>query len=160
MAVRSAHKPAARRSPARTAASEEPRLGIMVKRAEQAMLRAKSNALRFVGLTTAQYVALHELDTQPGITAATLARLCLVSPQAIMILLKSMEQQGLITRSFHPRHPNVLELHMTDAGREALHTARQRVEPIEARVYEAYSAKELGAFREYLSRFAEAFEKA
>jgi len=132
---------------------------MLVKRAEQAMLRAKSSALKFVGLTPAQYVALQELEAQPGITAATLARLCLVSPQAIMILLKSMEQQGLITRSFHPRHPNVLELHMTDAGREALHTARQRVEPMEANVYDAFSARELGAFRDYLSRFAEAFEK-
>jgi DNA-binding MarR family transcriptional regulator len=77
----------------------------------------------------------------------------------MMILLKSMEQQGLITRSFHPRHPNVLELHMTDAGREALHAARQRVEPMEAEVFDAFSPKERLAFREYLSRFAEAFEK-
>jgi DNA-binding MarR family transcriptional regulator len=70
-----------------------------------------------------------------------------------------MEQQGLITRSFHPRHPNVLELHMSDAGREALHTARERIEPMEARVLSAFSAKEIGVFREYLSRFADAFEK-
>ena len=131
---------------------------MLVKRAEQAMLRAKGNALKFVGLTPAQYVALHELELQPGITAATLARICLVSPQAMMILLKSMEQQGLITRSFHPRHPNVLELNMSDAGREALHAARERIEPMEAAVFGAFSAKELGVFREYLSRFAEAFD--
>src|SRR5256885_990552 len=114
LAVKSKPKPTARQETSRASASEELRLGMLVKRAEQAMLRAKSNALKFVGLTPAQYVALHELDAQPGITAATLARLCLVSPQAIMTLLKSMEQQGLIARSFHPRHPNVLELHMSD----------------------------------------------
>ena len=159
MAVKTKPKPLTRREAPQSSASEELRLGMLVKRAEQAMVRAKSNALKFVGLTTAQYVALHELELQPGITAATLARLCLVSPQAIMILLKSMEQQGLITRSFHPRHPNVLELHMSDAGREALHTARERIEPMEARVFGAFSAKELGVFREYLERFAEAFDK-
>jgi DNA-binding MarR family transcriptional regulator len=133
---------------------------MLVKRAEQAMVRAKSSALKFVGLTPAQYVALHELDIQPGITAATLARACLVTPQAMMILLKSMEQQGLIARSSHPRHANVLELHMTDVGREALHNARQRVEPIEARVYGAFSATELAAFRKHLARFISAFESA
>lgn len=133
---------------------------MLVKRAEQAMLRTKSALLKSVGLTPAQYVALHELDAQPNITAATLARLCLVSPQAMMILLKSMEQQGLITRSIHPRHANVLELQITDVGREALHAARARVEPIEARVLEAYSAKELAVFREYLARFADAFDKS
>jgi len=155
MGVKAKSKPVARKA----SASEELRLGMLVKRAEQAMLRAKSNALKFVGLTPAQYVALHELDAQPGITAATLARLCLVSPQAIMILLKSMEQQGLIARSFHPRHPNVLELHMSDAGREALHAARERIEPMEARVFGAFTARETASFREYLSRFADAFEK-
>jgi DNA-binding MarR family transcriptional regulator len=109
--------------------SEPERLGMLVKRAEQAMVRTKSTALKSVGLTPSQYVALFELDRQPGITAATLARACLVTPQAMMILLKTMEQQGLITRSPHPRHPSVLELHMTEVGREALHAALHRGVP-------------------------------
>lgn len=132
---------------------------MLVKRAEQAMIRAKSVALKFVGLTPAQYVALVELDQRPGITAATLARACLVTPQAMMILLKAMEQQGLVSRSSHPRHPNVLELHMTDVGREALQAARERVDPIEQRVLDAFSARDLAAFRGLLSRFMDAFEK-
>jgi DNA-binding MarR family transcriptional regulator len=159
MAVRALRKSAQRRSGPRAVTKEEPRLGMLVKRAEQAMVRAKSIALKFVGLTPAQYVALVELDAQPGITAASLARACLVTPQAMMILLKAMEQQGLVTRSFHPRHPNVLELHMTDVGREALHTARRRVDPIEQRVFAAYTPRDLAAFRELLTRFIDAFEK-
>ena len=131
---------------------------MLVKRAEQAMVRAKSAALKPVGLSPSQYVALFELDKQSGITAATLTRACLVTPQAMMILLKTMEQQGLITRSSHPRHPNVLELHMTEVGREALQAARERVDPIEQRVFAAFSAKETAAFRELLSRFIAAFE--
>jgi len=147
------HKPSPRPS------SEQERLGMLVKRAEQAMVRAKSAALKSVGLTPSQYVALFELDQQPGITAATLARACLVTPQAMMILLKTMEQQGLITRSSHPRHPSVLELHMTEVGREALHTARERVDPIERRVFGAFAPKDLVAFRAFLARFIEAFER-
>jgi DNA-binding MarR family transcriptional regulator len=138
--------------------AEQERLGMLVKRAEQAMVRAKSAALKSVGLTPSQYVALFELDRQPGITAATLARACLVTPQAMMILLKTMEQQGLIARSSHPRHPSVLELHMTEVGREALHSGRERVEPIERRVFGVFSPKDMVAFREFLSRFIEAFE--
>jgi DNA-binding MarR family transcriptional regulator len=153
------HKSAERKSATGKSSSEEPRLGMLVKRAEQAMIRAKSVALKFVGLTPAQYVALVELDQQPGITAATLARACLVTPQAMMILLKAMEQQGLISRSSHPRHANVLELHMTDVGREALQAARERVDPIEQRVLDVFSARDLAVFRGLLSRFIDAFEK-
>jgi DNA-binding MarR family transcriptional regulator len=130
-----------------------------VKRAEQAMVRAKSAALKPVGLSPSQYVALFELDKQSGITAATLARACLVTPQAMMILLKTMEQQGLITRSSHPRHPNVLELHMTEVGREALQAARERVDPIERRVFGVFTPNDLAAFRGFLLRFIAAFEE-
>jgi DNA-binding MarR family transcriptional regulator len=154
------HKSSKRQSGERKFSSEEPRLGMLVKRAEQAMIRAKSAALKFVGLTPAQYVALVELDQQPGITAATLARTCLVTPQAMMILLKTMEQQGLISRSPHPRHPNVLELHMTDVGREALQAAHERVDPIEQGVFGVFSERDLAVLRELLSRFIDAFDKA
>ena len=135
------------------------RLGMLIKRAEQAMVRAKTAALKPIGLTLAQYVALVELDRQPGVTAATLARACLVTPQAMMILLKSMEQQDLIKRSSHPRHPNVLELHMTDVGREAHHAACGRVDPIERRVLGVFSKSDLSALRGHLTRFIEAFDK-
>jgi DNA-binding MarR family transcriptional regulator len=148
-----------RKSIPRRSANPQERLGMLVKQAEQAMIRAKSAALKFVGLTAAQYVALVELDEQPGVTAATLARACLVTPQAMMILLKTMEQQGLISRSPHPRHSNVLELHMTDVGREALQAARERVDPVEQRVFDFFSEKDIAIFRRLLLRFIEAFEK-
>ena len=47
---------------------------------------------------------------------------------------------------------------MTEVGREALHTARERVDPIERRVFGVFAPKDLAAFREFLSRFIEAFE--
>jgi DNA-binding MarR family transcriptional regulator len=165
MEVNRKSKVSGEKSPARDQKSHlqpssgEERLGMLVKRAEQAMVRTKSAALKSVGLSPSQYLALFELDQQPGITAATLARACLVTPQAMMILLKTMEQQGLITRSPHPRHPNVLELQMTEVGREALQAARERVDPIEQRVFGVFSPKDITAFREYLARFIEAFEQ-
>jgi DNA-binding MarR family transcriptional regulator len=157
MAVAKPRRPRFQRHSPRKAGGEEPRLGTLVKRAEQEMVRAKSAALKPVGVTLAQYVALQELELQPGVTAASLARACFVTPQAMMVLLNSMEQQGLIARSVHARHANVLELHMTDVGREALYAARNRIEPIESRVWALFSPKELAVFREHLSRFIEAF---
>lgn len=154
------NKSSPRRAGKRSSAGEEPRIGMLVKRAEHAMIRVKSAALRLVGLTLAQYVALVELNQQPSVTAATLARSCLVTPQAMMILLKAMEQQGLISRSPHPRHPNVLELHMTAVGREAFLAARERVDPIEQRVFDVFSAKDLVVFRGLLSRFIDSFDSA
>jgi DNA-binding MarR family transcriptional regulator len=138
--------------------ADDLRLGRVLKRAEQTLLRAKSAALKPVGLTLAQYVALSELDLQPGITAAALARASLVTPQAMMVVLKALEQQGLIERSPHPRHQNVLEVRITAAGNEALEAARRQVEPVEQRVLDAFSAKERKQFAALLTRWIEAAE--
>jgi DNA-binding MarR family transcriptional regulator len=133
-------------------------LGVLLKRAEQAMLKSKNAALKPIGLTLAQYVALSELEAQQGITAATLARACFVSPQAMMILLKTMEQQGLIERRAHPRHPNVLELNLTEVGREAFHAGRARIAPLEKKVSNTFTDKELKGFRASLVAFIAASE--
>jgi DNA-binding MarR family transcriptional regulator len=143
---------------ASTSPAADQRIGIVLKRAEQTLLRAKSAALKPVGLTLAQHVALAELERQSGITAATLARACLVTPQAMMVVLKAMDEQGLIARSPHPRHPNVLELHITDAGREALHLGQQQVAPLERRVIDAFSPKELDTLATLLNRLIAAAE--
>jgi DNA-binding MarR family transcriptional regulator len=133
-------------------------VGKLVKRAEQAMLKAKGAALKRVGLTLAQYVALIELKREEGVTSATLARACFVSPQAMMVVLKGMEQQGLIARSANPRHPNIGELHITTEGRKVLSMARTRMDPIEQSVLDAFPPREMAAFRTFLIRFIDAFE--
>jgi DNA-binding MarR family transcriptional regulator len=133
-------------------------IGVVLKRAEQAMVRAKTTALKPVGLTLAQYVALAELERQPGITGAALARASLVSPQAMMVVLKSLEDQGLIARVPHPRHPNVLELHLSDAGREALGAARPPITAVERRILGAFSAEELDGLAALLVRWTAALE--
>jgi DNA-binding MarR family transcriptional regulator len=136
--------------------TSDQRLGRALKQAEQELLRAKGAALKPVGLTLPQYVALSELDREPGVTGATLARSSLVTPQAMMVVLKALEEQGLITRTPHPRHPNVLELHITGAGREALDAGRQQVQPVERRVVSAFSSNELELLGDLLARWTEA----
>jgi DNA-binding MarR family transcriptional regulator len=136
----------------------EESLGKLLKRSEQTLLRAKSAAVKTVGLTLPQYVALAELAERPGITSAELARACLVSPQAMMVVLKAMEEQGLVERTQHARHQTVLEIHLTSVGREALSAASKRAEPIEQRIINALSKSEVEALRELLWRCIEAVQ--
>lgn len=136
----------------------EESLGKLLKRSEQTLLRAKSAAVKTVGLTLAQYVALAELAQRPGITSAELARACLVSPQAMMVVLRALEEQGLVERTQHPRHQTILEIHLTRVGREALSEARKNAEPIEQRITAALSTKEIETLRALLRRSIAAVE--
>jgi DNA-binding MarR family transcriptional regulator len=132
----------------------------LLKRAEQAMVRTQAAALKSVGISLGQYVALVELERQPSVTAATLARACLVTPQAMMILLRSLEEQGLVARKAHPRHANILEISLTDAGREALHASVGVIKPIEDHVLSAFTKRELATLQGLLTRFSQAFGDA
>jgi DNA-binding MarR family transcriptional regulator len=136
----------------------EESLGRLLKRSEQTLLRAKSAAVKTVGVTLPQYMALAELAERPGITSAELARACLVSPQAMMVVLKAMEEQGLVERTPHPRHQTVLEIRLTSVGREALSGARKRAQPIEQRITKVLSNGEIETLRALLRRCIEAVE--
>jgi DNA-binding MarR family transcriptional regulator len=132
------------------------RLGLDIKRAEQALMAAKSSALRSSGLTVAQYAALSVLAEQPGISGAALARACLVTPQAVAGVLKLLEERELITRSRHPFHQHVLETHLTEQGQATLRAADREAVRIERRIAAAFTLDERDQLRDLLSRCVEA----
>ncbi|MEU1720254.1 MarR family winged helix-turn-helix transcriptional regulator [Actinomadura sp. ATCC 39365] len=134
----------------------EERLGLDVKRAEQRLMAAKHAAVKTAGLTVPQYAALLALDANPGISAAALARECLVTPQAMNVVLKNLLEHGLIERSPHQWHRTMLETHLTDAGREALRVADEAAVIIERRISTAFTPEERTTLRTLLTRFTDA----
>ncbi|MYQ76339.1 MarR family transcriptional regulator [Streptomyces sp. SID4923] len=128
------------------------RLGLDIKRAEQALMAAKSAALKDAELTVAQYAALLALSDNPGISGAALARECLVTPQAMAGVLKHLEERGLIARSAHPYHQKMLETRLTDAGTETLRLADERAVRIERRIADALTPEERDTLRDLLAR--------
>ncbi len=120
------------------------RLGLDIKRAEQALMAAKSAAVRAADLTVAQYAALLGLSESPGISGAALARSCLVTPQAMAAVLKGLEEHGLVERSRHAWHGNVLELRLSEHGERALLVADREAVKIERRIAEALAAAPAG----------------
>ncbi|MER6514179.1 MarR family transcriptional regulator [Nonomuraea sp. NPDC001636] len=134
----------------------EERLGLDVKRAEQRLMAAKHAAVKTAGLTVPQYAALLALHANPGISAAALARECLVTPQAMNVVLKNLLEHGLIERSPHQWHRTMLETHLTDAGREALRVADEAAVIIERRISTAFTPEERTTLRTLLTRFTDA----
>ncbi|MEV4491855.1 MarR family transcriptional regulator [Micromonospora coxensis] len=138
----------------------EERLGLDIKRAEQTLMSAKSAALRESGLTVAQYAALIVLAGNPGISGAALARACLVTPQAMAAVLKTLEERELVARSRHPWHQHVLETRLTDAGRDLLAQADRAAVRIERRLADEFTDEERQALRDLLARCVTAIRRA
>ena len=132
------------------------RLGLHLKRVEQELMAAKQAAIKPQGLTIAQYAALLGVSAEPGISPATVAKQCLTTPQAMAAVLKTLEERGLMERSPHPWHSNIVQLKLTDRGERVLADADAGASAIEQRMADALNADERTAIVDILTRLSTA----
>jgi DNA-binding MarR family transcriptional regulator len=128
------------------------RIGSYLKRAEQALNGAKNAALRPSGLTVPQYAALLHLGENPGMSAAALARACSVTPPTMSTVLKNLQERGLIERTPHEWHKNILETRLTADGEAALADADARAVRVERGLAAEFTGEEVATLRDLLSR--------
>jgi DNA-binding MarR family transcriptional regulator len=126
------------------------RLGHVLKRAEQALIARKTRVLREFELTVPQYAALLLLSDSGGMSAAQLARGCLVTPQTMMTVLTNLENKGLIRREPSTVHQKVLVTTLTNAGRAVLPKADRAALAVEQELADRFSAADLNRFRAML----------
>jgi DNA-binding MarR family transcriptional regulator len=108
------------------------RLGHHIKRVEQELIAAKNRVLAPFGLNVPQYTILLVLSNEPGLSGAALARRCLVTPQTMSTMLRTLESKGLTERRNHPVHTQVQETRLTRKGRSVL--AKADVEAVKVEV--------------------------
>ncbi|MFE3059703.1 MarR family winged helix-turn-helix transcriptional regulator [Nocardia sp. NPDC059239] len=132
----------------------EERLGTFIKRAEQALMGAKNAALKPAGVTIPQYAALYVLSENPGISAAELARRCGVTPPTMNTVLTNLRERGLIERTPHAWHRNVLETRLTEEGRTVMHAADKRAVPVERALAAEFTDAERETLMSMLERAA------
>lgn len=128
------------------------RLGLHIKSAEQAMMAAKTEALRGFGLTVAQYAAMLSLYYVPEQSSAQLARAAAVTPQTMATVIAKLEQKRLVTRHPSSDHAKVLIASLTPEGEALLLRADKVARRIEQRMAEAFTAKERQQLTEMLGR--------
>lgn len=136
------------------------RLLAFIKVAEQATQQAKERVLREAGITVAQQAALTILSDHDGLTSAELARRCQVTPQTMNSTVGRMEARGLVQRSPHPMHGTLIEIHLTQRGREVFERADALIEALDSDLAADLSPDELKALKEMLARVTAAAPRA
>jgi DNA-binding MarR family transcriptional regulator len=131
-----------------------------LRRAELAVQAQKERRLRSLGMAAAHYSLLISVHAEPGLTGAELARRLNVTPQAVASLVARLEDRGQLERRPHPRHRHVQELHLTDAGRDALRTADGVISEIEQRISQKLGPEGTGRLTRLLSRLTDAVLEA
>ena len=97
-----------------------PHVGYVIGRLDRAIRREIGALVAPFGLTVPKYTALSILRDRPGLSNAQLARRVYVTPQSMAEVLNALEADGYIVRSPAANHGRVLEVSLSERGREVL----------------------------------------
>ncbi len=129
-------------------------LGFLLKSLQHTLRQRIDEILRKQGveLSFAQFAALFNLYSDPGVTGARLARRAFVSAQTMNSALRALERDGYIERGPHPSSRRADSWSLTEAGLAELTRARQVGAAVFDRMLAEFDAKEISAFVDYLRR--------
>ncbi|MET9338971.1 MarR family transcriptional regulator [Nonomuraea sp. NPDC003804] len=134
-------------------------VGYLLKRAQAALRGAMDKALREHGLTVPQYATLELLALHPGMSNADLARATFVTRQSGNVVLRGLQEAGLITRPAIADHGRARPAHLTEEGHARLEAVQTAVYAIEQRMVEAIPPQRMAVLLTDLDRIAAALEE-
>jgi DNA-binding MarR family transcriptional regulator len=139
---------------------EQGHLAYLLRQAQAATRLTMQRALAELGVTSPQFVVLTMLRAYPGLSGADLARVALLTPQTVGVIIRNLERDGAIRKTPHPIHGRVLQWTLTRRGAVLLDKCRRHVQAVERRLVAGLSAKSQVAVRRWLARIAADFQQA
>ncbi len=131
-------------------------IGYLLRQAAGAYRHQVELALADLDVTPPQFSVLTMLAAYPGHSNADLARLALLTPQTVSVIVANLERAGSIVRRPHAIHGRIQHLDLSESGNALLTTCRARVHAIEHELINDLAPDEEQAIRRWLVRVATA----
>ncbi|MBV8621696.1 MAG: MarR family transcriptional regulator [Curvibacter sp.] len=133
---------------------EQGHIGYLLRQANAAHRLRMERALDELGLTLPQFMVLTMLRAYPGASGADLARLSLLTPQTVSVIVANLERSGAVSRTPHAQHGRIQHIEVSASGLALLEACRLRVQTVEARLLEGLSAADEAVLRRWLVQAA------
>jgi DNA-binding MarR family transcriptional regulator len=133
---------------------ERGHLAYLLRQAQAATRLALERRLADLGVTPPQFAVMTMLRAYPGLSGADLARVALLTPQTVGVIIRNLQRSGAIRNKPHPVHGRVLQWTLTGRGATLLDKSRRPVQALERRLTTGLSAKSQATVRRWLSRIA------
>ncbi len=133
---------------------EQGYLAYLLRQAQAAARLSMERSLAGLGVTPPQFVVLTMLRAYPGLSGAELARVALLTPQTVGVIIRNLERDRAIARARHPVHGRMLQWTLTRHGDRLLDDCRRRALALERRLAAGLKRSEEAAIRRWLSKIA------
>ncbi|WP_343714611.1 MarR family transcriptional regulator [Inquilinus sp.] len=128
--------------------------GYLLRQAGGAYRLRMERALADLEVTPPQFTALTMIAAYPGLSSADVARLAVLTPQTVSVIIANLERAGSVRRRPHPVHGRILTLEITDNGQTLLARCRERVLVLEKQLAAGLTAEEEAVIRRWLAAVA------
>lgn len=105
---------------------------------------------KHLGISFGEISPLSILRTHPGSNGAQLARMSMVSPQAMHGVLRQLAQKQYIERREHPDNQRADSWYLTEQGTKLLNRARTVFNEVTSRMVSGLSPQEVKNLEKYL----------
>lgn len=129
---------------------EEGHLGYLLRQAGVALRVRMERALADLEVTPPQFAVLTMIAAYPGLSNADLARLSLLTPQTVSVIVANLKRAGAVTSRPHEIHGRIQHLDITESGRAVLARCKERVGRLEAQIAAPLSPEEERIVRRWL----------
>jgi len=129
-------------------------LAYLLRQAQAATRLRMERALAALGVTPPQFIVLTMLKAYPGLSGADVARVALLTPQTVGVIIRNLERDGAIKKTRHPVHGRVLQWTVTRRGGTLLDKCRRHAKALDRRLAAGLSAKAQTTVRRWLSKIA------
>jgi DNA-binding MarR family transcriptional regulator len=126
----------------------------LLRQAAAASRLTLERALAELGATQPQFVVLTMLKAYPGLSGADLARVALLTPQTVGVIIRNLERDGAIRKTPHPVHGRVLQWTLTKRGLSLLEKCRRHALALERRLGAGLSPQGQATVRRWLGKIA------
>lgn len=129
-------------------------LGYLLRQAQAASRLTLERSLGELGVTVPQFVVLTMLKAYPGLSGAELARVALLTPQTVGVIIGNLERDRAIQKTPHPVHGRMLQWTLTRHGITLLDQCRKRAMALERRLAAGLTPRTERAIRQWLAKIA------
>lgn len=117
--------------------------------------RSFDEALRELDLTAAQAGVLRRISDDAGSTGAEISRRMFTTPQAVQLVLATLEGKGFIARASDPASKRVVRWFITDDGLQMLNHAMPKMWAVERDLESVLTAQQCRQLSTLLQRYVD-----
>jgi len=133
---------------------EQGYLAYLLRQAQAASRLAMERSLANLGVKPPQFMVLTMLRGYPGLSGADLARVALLTPQTVGVIIRNLERDGAIVKTPHPVHGRALQWTLTRRGERLLTRCRRHALALERRLAAGLNARSQAVVRRWLAGIA------